>query len=150
MIDIGRVCVKIAGRDAGKTCVVVDLLDNSKVLIDGDTRRRKSNVKHLEPLESTIKIKKGATHADVAKELKKIGVESRETKSKKSAEKPKKQRGKKKTAEKAEDKEPEKKQVKKGEKKPEAKQEEKAEGKKDAKSDSNEKKAEKKTPSKKS
>ena len=62
--DIGTVCVKIAGRDAGKTCVVVDTLEGGFVLVDGDTRRRKVNVKHLEPT-GTVEVKKGASHETV-------------------------------------------------------------------------------------
>ena len=41
MIDVGRVCVKIAGRDAGKKAVVVEKIDSNFVLIDGQTRRRR-------------------------------------------------------------------------------------------------------------
>lgn len=73
MIDIGRICVKIAGRDAGKKCVVVDILDENYVLVDGETRRRKCNILHLEPLDKTIDIKKGAGHEEVAKAAKDLG-----------------------------------------------------------------------------
>jgi len=69
MLEIGRVCVKLAGRDAGKTAVIVDVLSEPFVLIDGEVRRRKCNIKHLEPLERTIEIKKNASHADVLKAL---------------------------------------------------------------------------------
>lgn len=67
MQDIGRICVKIAGRDAGKKCVIVDILDESYVLIDGATRRRKCNVTHLEPTQKVLEITKGATHEAVTK-----------------------------------------------------------------------------------
>lgn len=75
MIDIGRVCVKIAGRDAGKKCVVVSLLDKKFVLVDGETRRRKCNIIHLEPLDKVIDIKENASHDDVAKSFKSFGIE---------------------------------------------------------------------------
>ena len=75
MIDIGRICVKISGRDANKKCVIVEIYDDNYVLIDGETRRRKCNVRHLEPLEKTIKISSGANHADIEKEFKKEPVE---------------------------------------------------------------------------
>ena len=65
MIEIGRVCVKLAGRDAGKKCVVVDFIDDNTVLIDGFTRRRKCNLRHLEPLEETLSIEKGASSDEV-------------------------------------------------------------------------------------
>ena len=92
MIEIGRLCVKIAGRDAGKKCVIIDILDDNYVLIDGETRRRKSNILHIEPLSQVIKIEKNASHEEVAKALKEIGIESRQTKPKPSTQKPKKKR----------------------------------------------------------
>ncbi len=97
MIGLGRLCLKIAGRDAGKKCIVVDLLDNNFVLIDGETRRRKCNIMHLEPLDNLIKIKKNISHDEVKSEFKKLKLKVRETKSKQKTERPKKLRGKKKT-----------------------------------------------------
>ncbi len=69
MFEVGRVCVKIAGRDAGQTAVVVDVMKDGFVLIDGNVRRKKCNVKHLEPLKDVLKIKKGATTTDVRKAM---------------------------------------------------------------------------------
>ncbi len=65
MLDIGSVCVKIAGRDAGKKCVVIDLIGKNFVLVDGETRRRKCNSVHLEPLGIKVKIAKSASHDEV-------------------------------------------------------------------------------------
>ncbi|RLG55185.1 MAG: 50S ribosomal protein L14e, partial [Candidatus Hydrothermarchaeota archaeon] len=49
-IEIGRVCVKTAGREAGKRCVIVDIIDKNFVLVDGpEVQRRRCNIKHLEP-----------------------------------------------------------------------------------------------------
>jgi large subunit ribosomal protein L14e len=67
MFEIGRLIIKIAGRDAGTIGVVVDKVDEKTVLIDGNMRRKKCNVKHLEPLKDILKIKKGASTADVHK-----------------------------------------------------------------------------------
>lgn len=92
MIEIGRVCVKLAGRDAGKRCVVVDLLDDKFVLIDGETRRRKCNIAHLEPLPEILNVKKGASHDEVIKLFKEFGVELRQTKKKQVGQKPTRQR----------------------------------------------------------
>ena len=88
MIDVGRLCVKIAGRDAGKKCVVVEVLDNKFVLIDGETRRRKCNIVHLEPLEQTVSIEKNASHDVVVGVFKKLGIEIGVRKAKKSAVRP--------------------------------------------------------------
>ncbi len=82
MIEIGRVCVKIAGRDAGLKCVVVEDLGKNLVLIDGQTRRRKCNVAHLEPLAQKLDISKGASHDQVVKAFKAVEVSIVERKSK--------------------------------------------------------------------
>jgi len=95
MFDIGQVCVKVAGRDAGQRCVIVQKLDDGMVLIDGQTRRRKCNIRHLEPTNDQVELKEGASGADVKKALGKLGIEMRETKPKKAADKPTKQKAKK-------------------------------------------------------
>ena len=92
MITVGRLCVKIAGHEAGLKCVVLDVIDQNFVLIDGQVKRRKCNIQHLEPLDKIIKIKKNASHEDVVKEFKKLNIEIKEIKEKKKKEKPKKQR----------------------------------------------------------
>ncbi len=98
MIEVGRLCVKLAGRDAGLKCVIVEVIDDNYVLIDGQTRRRKCNVNHLEPLKQLVKIKKGASRAEVKKAFKELNLEVRETKPKPAAERPKKKPRVKRTA----------------------------------------------------
>lgn len=98
VMEVGRVCVKIAGRDAGKKCVIIDVLDDKFVMIDGATRRRKCNILHLEPLEHAVKIKKGASHEEVSNALKEMGIEARVSKPKPKKERTKKLRGQKKAA----------------------------------------------------
>ena len=88
MIEIGRLVVKTAGRDAGKKGVIIDIVDDKFVLVDGEVRRRKVNVLHLEPLNQVIEIKKNASHADVKKSMDEIGLKKRETKPKQKAQKP--------------------------------------------------------------
>jgi ribosomal protein L14E/L6E/L27E len=57
-----------------KYCVIVNKIDNSFVEIDGQTRRRKCNINHLEALNTTVDIKAGANNKEVAEALgKKIG-----------------------------------------------------------------------------
>ena len=87
-MEIGRICIKIAGRDANLKCIVVDILDGNHVLIDGQTRRRKCNNRHLEPLDQVIKIKKNAAHSDIVAEFKKLNIELIESKPKKATERP--------------------------------------------------------------
>jgi len=90
MNDIGRLCMKIAGRDSNKLCVIVEAYDDNTVLIDGQTRRRKCNMRHLEPLQKIVEIKKGVSHADVKKALSALKIEVLETKPKKVEPRPKK------------------------------------------------------------
>ncbi len=92
MIDVGRICVKTAGRDAGMKCVVVEVIDENFVLIDGETRRRKCNIMHLEPLDKTVELKKGASHAEVANAFERLGYEVRTAKAKPKGVRPRKAR----------------------------------------------------------
>lgn len=82
MTDIGRLYVKIAGREAGKLCAIVEAMDPPFVMIDGQVRRKKCNLAHLEPLERSVDLKKGASRADVAKAFEKIGIKVVATKPK--------------------------------------------------------------------
>ncbi|MBI5073067.1 50S ribosomal protein L14e [Candidatus Woesearchaeota archaeon] len=94
LFEVGRVCVKIAGRDARKKCVVIEVLDNTFVMVDGETRRRKCNVAHLEPLNMAVELSSGADNAAVVAALKDVGIVCTEKKaaSKGEKEKPKKQK----------------------------------------------------------
>ncbi len=72
--EVGSLCAKLTGRDAGKECLIVKKLDNAMVLIDGNTRRRKCNVHHLEFLGKKAKIKENASHEEVMSALKGFGI----------------------------------------------------------------------------
>jgi len=89
-IEIGRLILKTAGRDSGKLGVIVEVMDNHTVLIDGQVRRRKCNIGHLETLDKKIKIKPKATKDTIIKEFKTLNIEVKKTKPK-----PKKERLKK-------------------------------------------------------
>ncbi len=82
-LNIGRVCVKLAGRDAGQIAVIVDVLDKNIVVIDGQVRRRKCNILHLEPTAKSVQVAKDASHNTVVAALKHIGIEVVERKTKK-------------------------------------------------------------------
>ena len=129
-MEIGRLAIKTAGREAGKKCVIIDVIDNNYVLIDGDVRRKRCNITHLEPLGETIKIEKNASHDVIVSEFKKLGTEIKERTAKEKKEKPKKIRAKKTPAEEKKEEKPKKKALftvgaKKEAKKPEAKAEKK-------------------------
>jgi len=92
MFEVGRICVKLAGRDAGKKCVVIDVIDDQYVLIDGQTRRRKCSIAHLEPVDQVVKIKKNASNKEVVSTLNKVSIICKEKtdKKKETTDKPKK------------------------------------------------------------
>ena len=90
MIEVGRLAIKLAGRDAGRKCVIVEILDKNYVLIDGLTRRRKCNILHLEPLKDKIEIKKNASQEAVVAAFNNLGIEIKEKKPKERKERPKK------------------------------------------------------------
>ncbi|HLD57343.1 MAG TPA: hypothetical protein VJA47_03500 [archaeon] len=76
LFETGRVCIKTAGREAGKLCVVLNKAEGDLVLVTGPkslsgVRRRNCSVTHLEPLQAKISLKAGATDSDVLDLLKK-------------------------------------------------------------------------------
>lgn len=75
-IEVGRICVKTRGREAGMKCVIVDIIDDNYVLITGPkevsgVKRRRVNIRHIEPLDKKITIKKGATDQEIMEALNK-------------------------------------------------------------------------------
>ncbi len=79
VIEIGRICVKTRGREAGRKCVIVDIIDNNFVLVTGPKKlsgikRRRVNILHLEPTDKKIEIQKGASDEEVEKKLQEAGL----------------------------------------------------------------------------
>ncbi len=73
-IEVGSVCVKIAGREAGKKCVVVDVIDKNFVLITGPqkvngVKRRRVNINHVEPTGKKVVIKRGENDELIAQAI---------------------------------------------------------------------------------
>lgn len=93
MVEIGQLAYKIAGRDSGNFCVVIDKIDPTYVLVDGNVRKKKCNIKHLEFLDKVIKVKKNVSTEEIKKELEKLGIKTKKTgKKRESKQKPRKQR----------------------------------------------------------
>lgn len=117
-MEKGQVCVKLAGRDAGNKCVVVEIIDKNFVTVDGGVRRKRCNIDHLYPINLKLDIKSGS-HAEVkaAFEAEKLMVW--ETKPKEQKPKPiaKRIEKSKPKPKKADDKKPAKKAKKKADKK---------------------------------
>ncbi len=91
MVNVGDIAVKLAGRDAGQICVVIEVKDNRFVVIEGNTRRKKCNIQHLEFLNKQLKIKKDATREEVLKGLKESGIKFKDLKKGKSKERKERQ-----------------------------------------------------------
>lgn len=77
-IEVGRICTKTSGREAGKYCVIVEIIDKNFVLLTGPkevtgVKRRRSNINHIEPVEDKIMIKRGASDEEIGKALKESG-----------------------------------------------------------------------------
>jgi len=77
-IEVGRICVKQTGRETGKRCVVIDVMDKSFVLITGPrkvtgVKRRRVNINHIAPLQDKIGATKGASDEEVTRLLEAAG-----------------------------------------------------------------------------
>src|SRR4030042_5146562 len=77
-IEVGRICVKMAGRESGRKCVIVEVMDKSFVLVTGPkkvtgVKRRRVNINHVAPLEDTVQVKRGASDEEVTQMLEAAG-----------------------------------------------------------------------------
>ena len=77
-IEVGRICVKQAGREIGKKCVVIDVMDKSFVLVTGPKKvtgikRRRVNINHVMPLQDKVDVKRGASDEEVSSVLESAG-----------------------------------------------------------------------------
>jgi len=77
-IEVGRVCVKMAGRESGKKCIIVDVMDKSFVMVTGPkkvtgVKRRRVNINHVAPTDYTVQIKRGASDDEVTQMLEAAG-----------------------------------------------------------------------------
>jgi large subunit ribosomal protein L14e len=78
-VEVGRICVKTQGREAGNRCVIVEVIDKNFVLVTGPeshtgVKRRRANIKHLEITDNQIDISRRATDEEVLKALEKINA----------------------------------------------------------------------------
>jgi large subunit ribosomal protein L14e len=77
-IEVGRICTKQLGREDGKKCVIIDVMDKSFVLVTGPkkvtgVKRRRVNINHIMPLQDKIEVKRGASDDEVAQALEAAG-----------------------------------------------------------------------------
>ncbi|MHA1822140.1 MAG: 50S ribosomal protein L14e [Promethearchaeota archaeon] len=70
--NIGQVCIKLLGREAGYRCAIVEIIDKNFALVEGlKVRRRRCNFNHLAPTKDKIDIKVGAKSEEVKKAIEK-------------------------------------------------------------------------------
>lgn len=92
LYEVGRMCIKIAGRDAGNKCVIVEKSEDNFVVVDGNVRRKKVNIKHLEPTSTIMDLGANPSHNDVKKAFESLELPVWDKKSKKVTERPRRQR----------------------------------------------------------
>ena len=77
-LEVGRVIVKTAGREALQKAVIIDLIDQNFVLISGagvsPIKRRRCNIKHIRPLDLVVSIKRGAKDEEILKAIEKADL----------------------------------------------------------------------------
>jgi large subunit ribosomal protein L14e len=76
---VGTICVKLAGRDAGRKGVIVSVVDKNHVMVTGPPsltglRRRKVNISHLYLTTRKIAIEPGSSDEDVLRALEENGL----------------------------------------------------------------------------
>lgn len=83
-LETGRVCMKIAGREAGQYCVILKTFEKDKknksfVLITGPKlltgiKRRKCNIAHLQPLPYILEISENSSDEEIVSAFEKANL----------------------------------------------------------------------------
>lgn len=78
-LEVGRVCMKIVGRESGAYCVVLKNVNKSFALVTGPkiltgVKRRNANVLHLEPTQYKIEVSEDASDDQVVTAMEKSGL----------------------------------------------------------------------------
>jgi len=57
-IQVGRICIRKAGKDAGKKCVITKLVDENFVeaKVTGAKKAHKVSIRHLEPTSTVVSV----------------------------------------------------------------------------------------------
>lgn len=77
-VEIGRICMKVAGRENGKKCIILDVMDKSFVMITGPkavtgVKRKRVNINHLMVLQEKLDLKRGASDEEITQALTEAG-----------------------------------------------------------------------------
>lgn len=79
-MTVGKICIKNRGRDGGRKCIIVAIIDDNRVLVTGPkvlsgVRRRKVSMSHLVPLDKGLKIRHNSTDETVLSSLRRAKLE---------------------------------------------------------------------------
>jgi large subunit ribosomal protein L14e len=79
VFEVGRIALKVAGREAGRYCCVLKKIDDNFVLVTGPkpltgVKRRRANIDHLEATPYKLEIKEEATDRAVITAYEKAGL----------------------------------------------------------------------------
>lgn len=89
---IGRLCTKLAGRESSRQAIIVDVLEGNFVLIDGQVKRRRCNLAHLELSPKQLPIQPASSSAEIAALFEQEGIVIKQQKSRTPREKPMRKR----------------------------------------------------------
>ncbi|MGC9059076.1 MAG: 50S ribosomal protein L14e [Candidatus Aenigmatarchaeota archaeon] len=78
-MEIGRVCVKLVGKEKGKYCVVVKNVDKNFVIVSGPkiltgVKRRRVNIIHLQPTQYKLEIEEDVSDEKLLEAWEKSGL----------------------------------------------------------------------------
>jgi len=69
-VEVGSICIKTAGREAGQKAVVLEEAKGGIVVIEGPyIKKRKCNIAHLFPTGKTIKVTKSMTKKELLERI---------------------------------------------------------------------------------
>ena len=77
-IEVGRICLKLAGRESGKKCIIVEVIDKGFVVVTGPkkitgVKRRRASINHIAPLKNKIDIDRGSSDEEITNALETAG-----------------------------------------------------------------------------
>jgi large subunit ribosomal protein L14e len=73
VVERGRVCTKLLGREAGNICAITERVDKNFVMVVGpNVRKRRCNLTHLELHDSVLELPDEASDDDFINELTKM------------------------------------------------------------------------------
>lgn len=81
-LEVGRVCIKTVGREAGKYCVILKKINDSFLIVTGPklltgVKRRRANINHLQSTKHILEIKEDVSDEEVLVAFDKAGLISK-------------------------------------------------------------------------